>query len=123
MGGCAGSPRGKMLIVQSPTEFELKENWGNYTVYYRPRLAFIYKLLDNREIILDNKWVPVSTGEMMAKSNFYNIFELGAIYRYKKWLIGCSQRGPCLQDDTLGLDYAEGQPGGLNSVIAEIEKV
>jgi hypothetical protein len=45
------------------------------------------------------------------------------MHRHMKWLIGCFQRGPCLQDDTLGLDYAEGQPGELNSVIAEIEKV
>jgi hypothetical protein len=65
---CAGGPRGKMPRIESPTESELKQDWANYTVYFRHKIAFIYKLKDNRKIILDNKWVPVTTSEMMAKS-------------------------------------------------------
>ena len=68
MFGCAGGSRGNMPRIESPTESELKQDWENYTVYFRNKIAFIYKLKDNRKIILDDKWVPVSTSEMMAKS-------------------------------------------------------
>jgi hypothetical protein len=66
--GCAGSPQGRMPRVNSPTENELKQDWKNYTVYYRPRTALVYKLKDDRKIILDPSWVEVTTDEMMAKS-------------------------------------------------------
>lgn len=68
MAGCAGSPRGMMTRVNSPTENELRQDWKNYTVYYRPRTALVYKLKDDRKIILDPSWVEVTTDEMMAKS-------------------------------------------------------
>lgn len=66
--GCAGSPQGRMPRVNSPTENELKQDWKNYTVYYRPHTALIYKLKDDRKIILDPSWVEVTTDEMMVKS-------------------------------------------------------
>ena len=66
--GCAGGNRGKLKRVQQPTEAGLKQDWQNYTVYYRRNLAFIYKIKNDRKIILDNSWVEVSSGDMMAKS-------------------------------------------------------
>ena len=66
--GCAGGPRGKLKIVEQPTETGLKQDWQNYTVYYRRNLAFIYKIKNDRKIILDNRWVEVSSEDMMAKS-------------------------------------------------------
>ena len=66
--GCAGGPRGKLKRVQDPTEAGLRQDWQNYTVYYRRNLAFIYKIKNDRKIILDNSWVKVSSEDMMAKS-------------------------------------------------------
>jgi hypothetical protein len=66
--GCAGGPRGKLKRVQQPTEDGLKQDWQNYTVYYRRNLAFIYKIKNDHKIILDNRWVEVSSEDMMAKS-------------------------------------------------------
>ena len=66
--GCAGGPRGKLKRVQQPTEAGLKQDWQNYTVYYRRNLAFIYKIKNDRKIILDNSWVEISSEDMMAKS-------------------------------------------------------
>lgn len=66
--GCAASPQGRMPRVNSPTENELKQDWKNYTVYYRPHTALIYKLKDDRKILLDSSWVEVTTDEMMVKS-------------------------------------------------------
>jgi hypothetical protein len=69
--GCAGGTRGKLKRVQQPTEGGLKQDWQNYTVYYRNRLAFLYKIKNEGEIVLDNRWVKISSEEMMAKSKVF----------------------------------------------------
>jgi hypothetical protein len=56
LSGCAGGNRGKLNRVRQPTETELKQDWQNYTVYYRRNLALIYKMKNDRKIILDNSW-------------------------------------------------------------------
>jgi hypothetical protein len=66
--GCASGPRGKLKRVQQPTETGLKQDWQNYTVYHRPNLAFVYKIRNGQKIILDKRWVEVSSEDMMAKS-------------------------------------------------------
>jgi len=66
--GCAGGNRGKLKRVRQPTETELKQDWQNYTVYYRRNLAFVYKINNGQKIILDKRWVKVSSEDMMAKS-------------------------------------------------------
>lgn len=66
--GCAGGPRGKLPRVESPTASELKQDWKKYTVYFRRNIAFVYKLEDDRKIILDERWVEVATDSMMEKS-------------------------------------------------------
>ena len=66
--GCAGGTRGKLKRVEQPTENGLHQDWKEYTVYYRRNLAFVYKIKDDRKIILDNSWVKVSSEDMMAKS-------------------------------------------------------
>ncbi len=66
--GCAGGNRGILKRVQKPTENGLHQDWKEYTVYYRRNLAFIYKIKNDRKIILDNSWVEVSSEDMMAQS-------------------------------------------------------
>jgi hypothetical protein len=66
--GCAGGNRGTLKSVQNPTENELRQDWKKYTVYYRRALALVFKIKDDREIILDNSWMKVSSEDMMAKS-------------------------------------------------------
>ena len=66
--GCAGGPQGKLPRVESPTASELRQDWKNYTVYYRRNLALVYKLKDERKIILDKRWEAVTTDSMMTKS-------------------------------------------------------
>jgi hypothetical protein len=66
--GCAGGNRGILKRVQKPTENGLHQDWKEYTVYYRRNLAFVYKIKNDRKIILDNSWVKVSSEDMMTKS-------------------------------------------------------
>jgi hypothetical protein len=66
--GCAGGNRGILKRVQKPTENELRQNWKQYTVYYRPHLALVFKIKDDRQIILGKPWVKVSSEDMMTKT-------------------------------------------------------
>ena len=66
--GCAGGNRGILKGVQNPTEKELRQNWKQYTVYYRPHLALVFKIKDDRKIILGKFWVKVSSEDMIARS-------------------------------------------------------
>ena len=63
--GCASGPRGKLKRVQDPTEGGLRQNWNEYTVYYRPNLALIYKIKNDSKIELDGSWIEVTSDNMM----------------------------------------------------------
>ena len=66
--GCASGTPGNLKRVQQPTETELKQDWQNYTVYYRRSLAFVYKIKNDQKIVLDKRWVQISSEDVMAKA-------------------------------------------------------
>ncbi len=66
--GCASGIQGNLKRVQQPTETELKQDWQNYTVYYRRSLAFVYKIKNDQKIVLDNRWVKISSEDMIANA-------------------------------------------------------
>ena len=66
--GCASGPRGKLSIVESPNEATLRQNWNDYTVYYRRNLALIFKIKDDSRIELDGSWIEVTSNGMMEKA-------------------------------------------------------
>jgi len=66
--GCAGGPQGKLPRIESPTASELRQDWKNYTVYYRRNIALVYKLKDEQKIVLDERWQAVTSASMMEKS-------------------------------------------------------
>ena len=66
--GCAGGNWGTLNTVEKPTESELRRDWKEYTVYNGRNRAMIFKIKDNRKIILNSSWIEVSSEDMMAKS-------------------------------------------------------
>ena len=67
--GCASGPRGKLKRVENPTEEGLRQNWNEYTVYYRHNLALIFKLKKNdSKIVLDGSWIEVTSDNMMKNT-------------------------------------------------------
>ena len=68
LSGCAGGPRGKLVRTAAPGENELRQSWQDYTVYYRPNHALVYKIKDDKTILRDQRWVEVTSAEMMDKS-------------------------------------------------------
>ena len=65
---CAGGNRGTLKRVQEPTEDGLRQDWKEYDVYYRLGLALIFKIKNDRKIILDKRWVKVTSEDMMTKN-------------------------------------------------------
>ncbi len=63
--GCASGPRGTLKRVQDPTEDGLRQKWNDYTVYYRRNIALIYKIKNDSKILLDGKWIKVTSDKMM----------------------------------------------------------
>ena len=71
--GCTTAPRGRLLRVQDPTEDGLRQNWNEYTVYFRRctnqnqvlNLALIYKIKNDSKIIIDDSWIEVTSDNMM----------------------------------------------------------
>ena len=69
--GCASVTRGNLKRVQQPTETELEQAWEDYTVYSWPSIAIVYKINNDQKIILDRRWVEISSENMMAKSKIF----------------------------------------------------
>jgi hypothetical protein len=73
-----GGTRGNLKRLKVNKEGELRQNWQNYVVFKRTRrssgsfqsgaVAFLYKLKDDKKIIMDNGWIEVTTEEMKAKT-------------------------------------------------------
>lgn len=70
--GCAGGSRGRLIRIETPTEDELRQNWEEYTVYYRNRLALVYKFTNDQKIIFDQRWTEITTADMMGKSKIWD---------------------------------------------------
>ena len=66
--GCASGPRGELRRVEKPTAASLRENWNEYTVYYRRNLALIYKMKNDSKIELNGSWIEVTSDNMMQNT-------------------------------------------------------
>ena len=72
--------RGNLKRLKTNKEGELRQSWKDYTVYKRNRpsssfqkgfVAFVYKLKNDKKIILDNQWIEVTSDEMKAKGKIF----------------------------------------------------
>ena len=76
-GDTKGSTRGNIKRLKTNKEGELRKNWKDYMVYKRGReavsfqksfAAFVYKLKDDKKILLDDQWIEVTSDEMKANA-------------------------------------------------------
>ena len=72
-----GGNRGNLKRLKVNKESELRQTWQDYTVYKRGRdkasfqkgfVAFVYKVKDEKKIIMDDQWIKVTSDEMKAKA-------------------------------------------------------
>ena len=79
-GGTVGSTRGNLNRLKTNKEGELRQSWKDYIVYKRSRdrsfrpgfVAFVYKIKNDKKIILDSRWVEVTSDEMKAKAKIFS---------------------------------------------------
>jgi len=70
LSACALENRGNLRRLKTNMEEELRRSWKDYMVFYRGT-AFVYKIRDDKKIILDDRWVEVTSEEQMAKSKIW----------------------------------------------------
>jgi hypothetical protein len=65
---CSSGNRANLKRIKYNKEWEMRQNWNNYMVYSRNRpsfqrgaTAFLYKLKDDKKILMDQSWVVVAT--------------------------------------------------------------
>jgi len=78
---CAGGNRSNLKRIKYNKEPELRQNWKDYITYKRYRdsrswqrgvIAFVYKLKNDKKIILDNQWIAVTSQEMKTKAKLFS---------------------------------------------------
>jgi hypothetical protein len=75
-----GGTRGNLKRLKTSKEVELRQSWKDYIVHKRNRpssfqkgfVAFVYKLKNDKKIILDDQWIEVTSDEMKAKGKIFD---------------------------------------------------
>jgi hypothetical protein len=89
--------RGNLKRLKTNKEGELRQNWKNYTVHKRNRpsssfqkgfVAFVYKLKNDKKIILDSQWIEVTSDEMKAKGKIFDSTTSAEILGHNQELYG-----------------------------------
>ncbi len=94
---CAGGNRANLKKLNYNKENELRQNWKDYTVYIRTRdwrsprpgvTAFLYKLRDDKKIIMNSLWHKLTTEDEMAKYKIVHLTKSLEILGHNKELYG-----------------------------------
>ena len=72
--------RGNLKRLKTSKEVELRQSWKDYIVHKRSRpssfqkgfVAFVYKLKNDKKIILDDQWIEVTSDAMKAKGKIFD---------------------------------------------------
>ncbi len=75
-----GGNRKNLKRLKTNKEGELGQNWKDYIVHKRNPpssfrtgfVAFVYKLKEDKKIILDDQWIAVTSDEMKAKGKIFD---------------------------------------------------
>lgn len=79
---CAGGGgrRANLKRIKYDKENDLRRDWINFTTYkrYRPAdsfqrgaTAFLYKLKDDKKILMDKQWIAVTSEDVKAKTKIW----------------------------------------------------
>jgi hypothetical protein len=93
---CASGNRKNLKRLRYNKEKELRQNWKDYTVYKRYRdprswqrgvVAFVY-ILDGKKVILDNRWIAVTSEDIKAESILFSSTISAEIRGYNEEVYG-----------------------------------
>jgi hypothetical protein len=71
--GCGGWNYKNLKSADPITGEELRRNWDNYTVYFKPSTALVYKIKNPGKIRLFGNWVKVNKKDEVADSAVYHL--------------------------------------------------
>ena len=93
---CGGGNRANLKRIKYNKEMEMRQNWNKYTVYRRPRpgsfqrgdIAYVYKIKDDKTILMDKRWIEVTTEEEKAKTKIWEAVLSAEILGHNEELYG-----------------------------------
>ena len=68
LNGCGGWNYKNLKRADHITGEDLRQNWNDYTVYFRSGSALVYKIKNDRKILLSGNWVKVTNKEEVTSS-------------------------------------------------------
>ena len=77
--GCTGENYGRLRTTNLITAKDLKQNWADYTVYYQPYYALLYRINNDTKIVLSSRWVEVSYQDQVKNSTAFYLSEVREI--------------------------------------------
>jgi hypothetical protein len=106
--------------VEIPTAAQLRQNWESYDVYYRLDAALLFKMKDERKILLDPGWETVASGHALDASTFFSVTyppqqivgRENEVFGYLIYSIGDRVVLTVVGPGTVKLDYYEHGTGG-----------
>jgi len=69
--GCGEWKYRKLESAEVITSTQLRQNWNDYNVYYRPNAGILYKLKNDKKIKLSGKWVKVAREDMVTDNTVF----------------------------------------------------
>ena len=70
--GCSDWKYRRLESTELITSSQLRQNWNDFIVYYRPNAGILYKIKNDGKIQVPGKWVEVAREEMVTdKTVFY----------------------------------------------------
>ena len=89
--------RANLKRIKYNKEWEMRQNWNDYTVYaigrpadsfQRGVAAFLYELKDDKTTIIDRRWVPIESEEQKAETKILESVLSAEIRGYNEELFG-----------------------------------
>ena len=86
--GCAEWNYRKLESAELITGAELRQNWNDYIVYYRPNAGILYKIKNDRNIELSGKWVKVASEDKVIDNTVFYLSNVRKILGQNDELYG-----------------------------------
>jgi hypothetical protein len=77
--GCAELNYRRLASEEVITSTQLRQNWNDFIVYYRPNAGLVYKIRNDKKIKLPGKWVAVAREERVTDSTVFYLTDVRKI--------------------------------------------
>ena len=86
--GCSEWKYRRLESAELITSTQLRQNWKDFNVYYRPNAAILYKIRNDRKIKLPRKWVEVAREDMVTDNTVFYLTDVRKILGQEDGLYG-----------------------------------